>query len=74
MKGIRRVVTGLDEDGQDVFSSDGPAPFTKESELLGGWAVDIWEMASIPRQAFQMMGRSQPAGAFPRPAAWSFGW
>ena len=48
MKGIRRVVTGYDQDGQDVFSSDGAAPFTKASDVLGGWAVDIWEMGSIP--------------------------
>ena len=48
MKGIRRVVTGVDRDGQAVFTSDEPVPFYKESGTLGGWAVDIWEMASIP--------------------------
>lgn len=48
MTGIRRVVTGIDQEGQAVFSSDEPVPFYKESGTLGGWAVDIWEMTSIP--------------------------
>ena len=48
MKGIRRVVTGIDQENGDGFSSDSPAPFSKESEILGGWAVDIWEMTTLP--------------------------
>ncbi len=64
MKGIRRVVTGIDEDGQAVFSSDEAAPFTKESEVLGGWAVDIWEMASIP-PGFSDDGALTTGGGFP---------
>ena len=48
MKGIRRVVTGFDQEGQAVFTSDEAAPFMKESETLGAWAGDVWEMAEIP--------------------------
>ena len=64
MKGIRRVVTGTDQNGQDVFSSDGPAPFTKASEVLGGWAVDIWEMGSIPPELSDD-GTLTTGGGFP---------
>ena len=73
MKGIRRVVTGIDQDGQDIFTSDGPAPFTKVSETLGGWAVDIWEMASIP-PGLSDDGALTTGGGFPKSAVWSFGW
>ncbi len=65
MKGIRRVVTGVDQEGQDVFSSDDPTPFTKVSETLGGWAVDIWEMASIP-PGLSDDGTLTTGGGFPK--------
>ena len=65
MKGIRRVVTGIDQDGQAIFTSDGPAPFTKASDLLGGWAVDIWEMASIP-PGLSDDGDLTTGGGFPK--------
>ena len=65
MKGIRRVVTGIDQDGQAIFTSDGPAPFTKASDLLGGWAVDIWEMALIP-PGLSDDGDLTTGGGFPK--------
>lgn len=65
MKGIRRVVTGVNEKGEAVFTGDEPAPFTKESEILGGWAVDIWEMASIPPELSDD-GALTTGGGFPK--------
>ena len=65
MTGIRRVITGIDQDGQAIFTSDGPAPFTKASDLLGGWAVDIWEMASIP-PGLSDDGDLTTGGGFPK--------
>ena len=41
-------MTGFDQEGQAVFTSDEAAPLMKESETLGGWAGDVWEMAEIP--------------------------
>jgi mannose-6-phosphate isomerase-like protein (cupin superfamily) len=65
MKGVRRVVTGFDEERQAIFTSDGPAAMMKESEVLGAWAVDIWEMGTIPPELTDH-GALTTGGGFPK--------
>ncbi len=65
MDGIRRVVTGFDENNQAILTSDGPAPLMKSSKVLGAWAGDIWEMGSIPPELSDD-GALTTGGGFPK--------
>ena len=65
MKGVRRVVTGVDADGTAIFTSDAEPPFTKANKTLGGWAVDLWEMTKVPPD-LSSHGVLTTGGGFPQ--------
>jgi len=65
MKGTRRVVTGHDSGGRPVFTSDAEMPVTSENKTLGAWAVDLWEMASVP-PVLKDEGILTTEGGFPK--------
>ena len=47
---VRRVVTGIDEEGESVFVSDGPPPRSVTFELTGGLKqTDVWHLGSPPK-------------------------
>jgi mannose-6-phosphate isomerase-like protein (cupin superfamily) len=47
---IRRVVTGVNPEGNSVVMSDGPPPRLVTLELLGGVKItDVWHLASPPQ-------------------------
>jgi hypothetical protein len=46
--GIRRVVTGIDASGKTVVISDAEAPVGRKNDVLGAWAVPIWQMLKMP--------------------------
>ena len=64
MKGIRRVVTGLDSGGNPVVTSDAEAPVIRGNETLNAWSVDLWEMATVPPELTDE-GKLTTKGGFP---------
>ncbi len=47
---VKRVVTGIDEDGKSVIVSDGPPPRSVTLELIGGLKqTDVWHLGSPPK-------------------------
>ncbi len=64
MKGTRRVVTGLDSGGKPVVTSDAEPPLTGGNETLNAWAVDLWEMATVPPELTDE-GKLTTKGGFP---------
>ena len=47
---VRRVVTGVDQEGKSVIVSDGPPPRSVALELAGGKKMtDLWHLSSPPR-------------------------
>lgn len=64
MKGTRRVVTGLDSGGNPVVTSDAEAPVIRGNETLNAWAVDLWEMATVPPELTDE-GKLTTKGGFP---------
>lgn len=50
-KPVRRVVTGHDENGKAIVSSDGPAPFVHVNAADPEWySTDIWRTNETPAQ------------------------
>ncbi|OLE18472.1 MAG: hypothetical protein AUG50_06185 [Betaproteobacteria bacterium 13_1_20CM_3_63_8] len=46
---VRRVLTGVDQQGKSTFIADGPAPNVKEMASMPGLALtDLWETTSAP--------------------------
>jgi hypothetical protein len=67
MKGVRRVITGLDAKGKTVLTSDAPAPIGQRvSETLGAWSAHIWDVAKIPPELSDD-GAADPQITFPAP-------
>lgn len=49
-RGVRRVVTGTNEDGESVIVSEGPPPRSVTLGLAGGKKMtDLWHLSSRPR-------------------------
>ena len=47
---VRRVVTGIDNEGKSVFVSDGSPPRSVTLELTGGLKqTDVWHLGSPPK-------------------------
>ncbi len=66
MESIRRIITGIDEDGRSVFVSDETVEAKVPPLLTGNQVLDLFGSDAIPDGAQRRRGRAGPA-VLPRP-------
>lgn len=65
---VRRIVTGVDDDGKSIIAEDGPSPHVTYISENGEFAlVDLWRTSAAPSQARAVDKVTRPAVLSPDP-------